>query len=80
LTRRTVYVLPSNGDKPTVWIESLKDGQVTFGVKASGRSLGVSRRRAQVEFRALQQFVVDARDRALKQAMKKSGNTVKEAL
>jgi hypothetical protein len=60
LARKVVYVLQSNGrdhERPTVFIESLKDGAVTYGVKASGSSLRVARERAQVEFKGLTAFV-----------------------
>jgi hypothetical protein len=59
MTRRVVYVLQNNQreEKPSVFIESLKDGQITFGVKASGSSLRVARERAQVEFKGLTAFV-----------------------
>ena len=60
MTRRTVYVLQSNGrdhEKPSVFIESLKDGAITFGVKASGSSLKVARERAQEAFTKLRAYV-----------------------
>lgn len=63
MSRKTVYVLQSSkaDERPTVWIESLKDGTITFGLKASGSSLRLARDRAQKEWTELKRFVEEKR-------------------
>jgi len=45
--------------RPVVFIETTAKGELTYGVRVSGRSLAQARERAQAEFARLRAFAVE---------------------
>ena len=70
--RAIVEVLSALKDqdtRPTVWIDSTKGAEVTFGVKTSAASLKVARQRAVEEFRVLAEDIEKMKDEKLRRDM-----------
>jgi len=70
--RAIVEVLSALKDqdtRPTVWIDSTKGAEVTFGVKTSAASLKVARQRAVEEFKQLMKDIEELKSEKLVREM-----------